>query len=499
MFVKILSSSFLGIEPFLVEVEVDVINGFPLFNIVGLGDTTICESKDRIRSAIKNMGFLLEPKRIIINLTPASIRKSGSHFDLPMCLGIMLGMRFLKDRRNILDKYLFMGELSLTGEVRGVKGVISGVLLGKEKGLKGVIIPFENYKEASLIHGIDIVPVKNLRDVIKFIENSEKIEIPIEIKESLKIFNVDMKDVKGQSMTKRALEICGAGGHNILMVGSPGSGKSMLAKRLVTILPPMSEKEIIESTKIYSISGELKDGDYIINSRPFRDPHHTSTVTSIIGGGRVPRAGEVSLANNGVLFLDEFTEFEKGVIESLREPLEEKRVSISRNYGKMEFPANIIFIGACNPCPCGNAFDEELCVCSSYDIRRYSKKLSGPIIDRIDLYVEVYRLKESEMISEERGDSSEKIKERVLRAREIQNKRYESERLNRDMTSDEIEKYCKLDISSEKIMREAINSLNMSMRTYYKILKVARTIADLNESGSIERHHLLEAITYRKN
>lgn len=499
MFVKILSSSFLGIEPFLVEVEVDIINGFPLFNIVGLGDTTISESKDRIRSAIKNMGFILEPKRIIVNLTPASIRKTGSHFDLPIGIGIMIGMRLFKDRRNILDKYIFMGELSLTGEVRGVKGVINAVLLAKEKDIKGVVIPYENYKEAALIDGIDIIPVKNLRDVIKFIENNERVEIKKEEKKINKKIELDMRDVKGQSMVKRALEICGAGEHNILMVGSPGSGKSMLAKRLITILPNMTQEEIIESTKIYSISGELKDGDYIIDRRPFRDPHHTATMSAIVGGGRFPRAGEVSLASNGVLFLDEFTEFDKGVIESLREPLEEKRISISRNYGKMEFPANIIFIGACNPCPCGNAFDSELCVCSSYDIRRYSKKLSGPIVDRIDLYVEVYRLTEEEMLAEEISDSSDEIRKRVINAREIQRKRYGENKTNGNMTSEEIEKYCKLDESSEKIIREAINSLNMSMRTYYKILKVARTIADLSGCENIEKQHLLEAITYRKN
>ncbi|MEG1450973.1 MAG: YifB family Mg chelatase-like AAA ATPase, partial [Cetobacterium sp.] len=350
MLVKILSSSYLGIEPFLVEVEVDVVNGLPIFNIVGLGDATISESRDRIRSAIKNMGYMLEPRRLIVNLTPANVKKSGSHFDLPIALGIMLGMKFISDYRGILSEYLVMGELSLTGEVRRAEGVISGVLMAKSQGFKGVIIPESNFEEASIIKGIHIVPVKNIRDAVKFIELGEirSRRIVNSLKEQK--VSIDMWDVKGQSTAKRALEISAAGGHNIIMVGAPGSGKSMLAKRLSTILPPMSEKEIIETTKIYSVSGELDEKNPIIVNRPFRDPHHTSTATSIIGGGRIPKPGEISLANNGVLFLDEFTEFDRVVTESLREPLEEKRISITRSLGKMEFPAKMIFVAACNPC-----------------------------------------------------------------------------------------------------------------------------------------------------
>lgn len=499
MLVKVLSSSYLGIEPFLVEVEVDITNGLPIFSIVGLGDITITESKDRIRSGIKNMGYMLEPRRIVVNLTPANIRKSGSHFDLPIAIGIMIGMRFIKDYKGILNNYLLMGELSLTGEIRRVDGVISGVLLAKEKGFEGVIIPEENLEEASIIKGIQILPVKNLRDVVKFIEEdkiiSKRVLNNIEFKKSI----LDMVDVKGQSKAKRALEISAAGGHNIIMIGAPGSGKSMLAKRLVTILPEMTENEIIETTKIYSVAGELSDKKPIISSRPFRDPHHTSTTSSIIGGGRIPKPGEISLANNGVLFLDEFTEFDRVVIESLREPLEEKRVSITRSLGKMEFPAELIFVAACNPCACGNGFDEELCTCTPYDIRRYQRKLSGPIIDRIDLYVEIYRLNENEILNEEKGDTSEIIKQRVLNVREIQNKRFCGYKLNRDMSNSEIEKYCILDKESQSIIRNAIRTLNLSMRTYHKILKVARTIADLDNKEYINKNHLLEAINLRKN
>ncbi|MGL5984775.1 MAG: YifB family Mg chelatase-like AAA ATPase, partial [Cetobacterium sp.] len=459
---------------------------------------TISESRDRIRSGIKNMGYMLEPRRIVVNLTPANIKKRGSHFDLPIAIGIMIGMRFISDYKGVLKDYILMGELSLTGEVRRAEGIISGVLLAKSKGFKGVIIPEENLEEASIIKDIDIIPVKNLRDVVKFIEEdivrSKRILNPIdEIKNSL-----DMWDVKGQIIAKRALEIVAAGGHNIIMIGSPGSGKSMLAKRLTGILPSMSEKEIIETTKIYSIAGELSERVPIVINRPFRDPHHTSTTSSIIGGGRTPKPGEISLANNGVLFLDEFTEFDRVVIESLREPLEEKRISITRSLGKMEFPAKLIFVAACNPCFCGNGFDEELCTCTPYDLRRYTKKLSGPIIDRIDLYIQIYRLNDSEILDDERGDSSEDIKKRVVKAREIQNSRFLSEKLNRDMDNADVEKFCVLNAECEKIIRTSIRSLNLSMRTYHKILKVARTIADLENSTNIETNHLLEAISFRK-
>ncbi|MGL5356340.1 MAG: YifB family Mg chelatase-like AAA ATPase [Cetobacterium sp.] len=498
MLVQVLSSSYLGIEPFLVEVEVDVTNGLPIFNIVGLGDATISESRDRIRSGIKNMGYLLEPRRIVVNLTPANIKKRGSHFDLPIAIGIMIGMKFISDYQGILKDYLLMGELSLTGEVRRADGIISGVLLAKSKGFKGVIIPEENLEEASIIKNIDIIPVKNLRDVVKFIEEgvvrSKRVNnIVSEVKN-----NLDMWDVKAQINAKRALEIVAAGGHNIIMVGAPGSGKSMLAKRISTILPPMSEEEIIETTKIYSIAGELSERTPIVLNRPFRDPHHTSTTTSIIGGGRTPKPGEISLANNGILFLDEFTEFDRVVIESLREPLEEKRISITRSLGKMEFPAKLIFVAACNPCSCGNGFDDELCTCTPYDLRRYNKRLSGPIIDRIDLYVQIYRLDDTQILDDERGDSSEEIKERVLKAREIQKSRFLSDKLNRDMDNNDVEKFCFLNQECENIIRASIKSLNLSMRTYHKILKVARTIADLDNSPNIEKKHLLEATTFRK-
>lgn len=498
MLVKILSSSYLGIEPFLVEVEVDITNGLPIFNIVGLGDTTISESKDRIRAAIKNMGYLLEPRRIIVNLTPTNVRKSGSHFDLPIAIGIMLGMKFFSDYNNILREYIVMGELSLTGEVRRSEGIISGVLMAKSLGYKGVIIPEANLEEAEIIEGIDIVPVKNIRDVVNFVQEKRKIKTRKKEKEIVKNIGLDMCDVKGQSQAKRALEISAAGGHNLLMIGAPGSGKSILAKRIVGILPPMTEKEIIETTKIYSVAGELNENLPIIVERPFRAPHHTSTITSIVGGGRIPKPGEISLANNGVLFLDEFTEFDREVIESLREPLEERNLSVTRSIGKIEYPAKLIFIGACNPCPCGNYFDEGMCTCTPYDLRRYSKKISGPIIERIDLYVEIHRLSEEEMLSQGETEGSDRIRERVIKAREIQRSRFGEEKVNSEMTNKEIEKFCIINSESETVLRQAIRNLNLSMRTYHKILKVARTIADLEERKSIEKKHILEAISFRK-
>lgn len=499
MLEKVLSYNFLGIDSFIVEVEVDISNGLPYFNIVGLGDITINESKERIRSGLKNMGYMLEPRKITVNLTPANIRKYGSHFDLPIAIGILSGMKLINDFNGKLVEYIILGELSLTGEVRRADGVIAAAILAKEKGFKGIIIPEDNIEEAAIIDGIDIVAVKNIRDVANFFEsgkkrNRRKVDI-IKFREYEKI---DIVDIKGQEKAKRALEISASGGHNIIFVGSPGSGKSMLAKRMITILPEMSDKEKIETTKIYSLAGELSNKKPLILERPFRSPHHTATISSILGGGRVPRPGEVSLANNGILFFDEYTEFKGEVIQALREVLEKKEISIIRQSKKVVFPSNIIFIAAANPCFCGNLFEEDMCVCTPYDIRRYSKRLIGPVIDRIDLYVEMKRLSEEEMLSKEKGETSAEIRERVKKAREIQRKRFGNDRLNSDMSIEEIEKYCKIDSDGEKIVREAIRKLKLSMRTYHKILKIARTIADMDGREKIEKIDLLEAINYRK-
>lgn len=496
---RVLSSSYLGLNSFLVDVEVDISNGLPNFSIIGLGDTAISESRDRIRTALKNSGFKLEPKKIIVNLSPAGIKKEGAHFDLPIAVGIMVTLGFVKDRYNTLDNYLFLGELSLTGEIKRIKGALNSAIFAKEMGYKGIVLPKDNFQEASLIDEIEIIPVKNLQDVANFISKNivEKVEyITPELGES---FDFDFSDVKGQALAKRALEISAAGKHNLIMIGSPGSGKSMLCKRIVTILPPLTEKEIIESTKIYSIAGELTDSKPIINLPPFRAPHHTSTPVSIIGGGKKITPGEISLASNGVLFLDELAEFPRSVLESLRQPLEDGIVSISRAQYRIEFKTNFIFLSATNPCACGYAFEENgRCTCTQTEINKYMKKISGPILDRIDLHGEIRQLNAEELSSYKNGESSAQIRERVIRAREVQKLRFKGEAcFNGTMTQKQIQKFCVLSPNDREYFQNIAEIMSISARGYDKILKVARTIADLDGSGQIERKHLMEAISFR--
>ncbi|MGB0404778.1 MAG: YifB family Mg chelatase-like AAA ATPase, partial [Fusobacterium sp.] len=356
MITKVKSSSYFGIDSFLVEVEVDISRGLPSFNIVGLGDTAVIESKERIRAAIRNSGYKMQYNKIIINLTPAGKRKIGTHFDLPIAIGIMCCQNLIAFKKELLENYIFMGELSLNGDLKRTQGIVSGAILAKELGYKGIVIPYENKDEGSLIKNINVIVVKNLKEVQYFLENNKQIQEEKIKNNSLEIqekFNIDFSDVKGQEVAKRALEICAAGGHNLIMIGTPGCGKTMLAKRIMTILPPLTEEEKIEITKIYSIAGKLSEKNPIVNNRPFRSPHHTSSGVAMIGGGRIPKVGEISLANRGVLFLDELVEFKKEILENLREPLEEKKVFITRANYKVEFPCKFLFLSATNPCNCG--------------------------------------------------------------------------------------------------------------------------------------------------
>jgi len=493
---KVLSSSYIGIESYILEVEADIMAGLPSFNIVGLADVAISESKERVRAAIKNSGYELPARRIVINLSPAGIRKEGASFDLSIAIGILASLGEVENKK--LKKYIVLGELSLNGDIRKIDGAINSVICAKENSIFGIILPKENYLEASVIKGVEIIPVDNLVQVVEFLNDKIEIESPeVETKEEKDIYSIDFKEVKGQVQAKRCIEIAAAGGHNFYMIGTPGAGKSMLAKRLPTILPPMNEDEIIESTKIYSSTGLLTKGMPIINKRPFRSPHHSSSMVSIVGGGRVPKAGEISLAHNGVLFLDEVTEFPRLVLETLRQPLEDKKVSITRAEYRVDMPADMILIMASNPCPCGNLF-ENRCICTPSQINRYQHKISGPLLDRIDLYLEIKKLSREELVSYKEGESSIKIRKRVEKARKIQWERFGNSKINGNMTPKEIKIHCKLDDRSKKVLIDSIDVFGLSGRSYDKVLKVGRTIADLEESENIELHHIMEALSYRK-
>lgn len=503
MIIKVKSFGYFGIESFLTDVEVDISNGLPTFNIVGLGDTAIIESKERIKAGIRNSNYKLEPKKIIVNLTPANRKKVGTHFDLPIAIGIICGQKTFDYNKNILENYLFMGELSLSGDLKRTQGIVNGAILAKELGYKGIVIPFDNLKEGNLIKGIEVIVVKNLKEVENFLTTGafKKIKNYTNNKEKLKTIydeNLDFSHVKGQEKAKRALEICAAGGHNFLMIGTPGCGKTMLAKRIMSILPPLTEEEQIELTKLYSIAGKLTEENPIITKRPFRAPHHTSSGVAIIGGGRISTLGEISLANKGVLFLDEVVEFKKDILENLREPLEERKISITRAGYRVEYPSDFILISACNPCKCGMSLEPNgLCTCTPTEINKYMKKLSGPILDRIDLQIEMTRLSEDELLNNIPTETSEEIRKRVIKAREIQKKRFNSDKLNSHMTRNDIEKFIILDENLKTLLKTAIKNLNLSARAYDRILKVARTIADLSNSKNIEKEHLFEAISYR--
>ncbi len=504
MLSKITSVATLGVDAYTVEVEADIQQQLPVFITVGLPDGAVRESKERVTAAIKNSDFIFPAKKVTINLAPADIKKEGSAFDLPIAVGILAATgQILCDR---FDEYVLLGELSLDGTLRPVPGVLPMAMnFGSDSPIKGLLVPSDNAREAAMAGTVPVFPVTSLKEAIHFFEDHSTIkQHQIDIKsvfDQARQYPIDFCDVKGQEAAKRALEVAAAGGHNVIMIGPPGSGKTMLARRLPTILPDMSIGEALETTKIHSVAGRLPADSALVATRPSRSPHHTISYAGLVGGGAIPKPGEVSLAHNGVLFLDELPEFKKDILEMLRQPMEDDSVTISRAATTLTYPARFMLVAAMNPCPCGYSGDlNHSCNCTGSEIQRYMSRISGPLLDRIDIHISVPSVKFKELSSDTRGEKSSTIRDRVNGARSRQLSRFEKEDAiysNAQMESRDVRGYCKLDEKSQSLLELAIKQQGLSARAYDRILKVSRTIADLDNSDNIEMGHVAEAIHYR--